>query len=528
VRSPRARRDDDPEGEPLPLPPGPVSNGEFVPRSAGRSDRAALAELRATIDDAARRTGIERRRFLRSSGAVAASLATFQLAACSAGGRRRAEAPPATTTSTAAPTTSAPTTGPGGTFVTPPPTDLVACEQALGSQGEFIFDVHTHHVMPAGAWRRAAPQTVALVEGMLPYGCAAADRLQCVDRASYLHDLFLASDTTVAMLSDVPNSGPADAPVPFTAALGTQQATAVLTGAGAPRLLVQNIIAPNVGPLGARLDDMSSVAASGQVSAFKVYTAWSPSARGWSLEDPEIGLPVLQHAQDLGVRVLVAHKGLPLVNFDPVFNRPDDIVAVSRLFPRMQFVVFHGAWDPRRREGPYDANATLGIDTFLAALDRHQVPPDDNVWVDLGTVWRQLLTDPTQAAHAVGKLLKRVGPHRVLWGTDAVWYGSPQPQIAAFRAFQISPEYQDRFGYPELTDEVKRGVFGLNAATLFGVDPAATRCALSADPLTTSQPLVRQLRADGALPSPWHPNGPTTRRQVLRWLAGGGGVGLPG
>jgi hypothetical protein len=184
----------------------------------------------------------------------------------------------------------------------------------------------------------------------------------------------------------------------------------------------------------------------------------------------------------------------------------------------MQFVVFHGAWDPRRREGPYDPAATLGIDTLLAALDRHGVPPDSNVWVDLGTVWRQLLTDPTQAAHAVGKLLRRVGAHRVLWGTDAVWYGSPQPQISAFRAFQITPEAQERFGYPALTDQVKAGVFGLNAAALFNIDPAATRCALQADPLTSNQPLVAELSDESALPSPWEPNGPTGRRGVLAWL----------
>ena len=41
-----------------------------------------------------------------------------------------------------------------------------------------------------------------------------------------------------------------------------------------------------------------------------------------------------------------------------------------------------------------------------------------------------------------------MGEDRVLWGTDAIWYGSPQPQIMAFRAFEISPEFQEQFGYP--------------------------------------------------------------------------------
>jgi hypothetical protein len=185
----------------------------------------------------------------------------------------------------------------------------------------------------------------------------------------------------------------------------------------------------------------------------------------------------------------------------------------------MQFVVFHGAWDADHREGAYVPNATIGIDTLLAALDRHQVPPNDNVWVDLGTVWRQLLTQPTQAAHAIGKLLSRVGSDRVLWGTDAVWYGSPQPQIAAFRTFEISAEAQERYGYPALTDEVKRKVFGLNAANLFGIDPAATRCAFESDPLTTSQGEAAGLREEGALESPWLARGPMSRREMFQWLS---------
>ena len=39
------------------------------------------------------------------------------------------------------------------------------------------------------------------------------------------------------------------------------------------------------------------------------------------------------------------------------FTLYDDIVAVSRLFPDMQFVVFHGAWDADHREGPYAPSA---------------------------------------------------------------------------------------------------------------------------------------------------------------------------
>ncbi len=80
----------------------------------------------------------------------------------------------------------------------------------------------------------------------------------------------------------------------------------------------------------------------------------------------------------------------------------------------------------------------------------------------------------------LGKLLVALGPDNILWGTDSIWYGSPQGQIEAFRAFEITPEYQERFGYPALTADVKARILGLNAARVYGIDPATTTCALSA------------------------------------------------
>jgi hypothetical protein len=502
----RLLRDLEDAPPPLPLPAGPGSNGEFIPAAPDATSRATNHLIRCAVDEASRRVGMDRRRFLQTAGAVAASLAAFEAAGCAPVSRSAG-----VTTTTKG--------GRGGSFRTTTPEDVDACHETLATQGEFIFDVHTHHVIPAGPWVDNAPETVGLILGMLPPGCSDQPQLDCVDRATYLHDLFLASDTTVAVLTDVPNSGPSNAPMPFPDALSTKEITAGLTHGGASRVLVENILAPNVGAVGATLDEMTEAADSGQLSAFKVYTAWGPTGQGYSLLDPAIGLPVVQQAHDLGIKVFVAHKGLPLVNFDPAFNHPDDVVAVSRQFPDMNFVIYHSAWDPSHVEGPYDPAATIGIDTVLAALDRHGVPPNDNVWVDTASMWRQLLTQPDQAAHALGKIFSRVGEKRVLWGTDSIWYGSPQPQIMALRAFQISPEYQETYGYPALTDDLKAAFLGLNAAALFGVDPTATRCALAADPLTTQISEAAQWRADGALPSPWAPHGPTTRRQVLAWLA---------
>jgi len=90
-----------------------------------------------------------------------------------------------------------------------------------------------------------------------------------------------------------------------------------------------------------------------------------------------------------------------------------------------------------------------------------------------------VMRSPAQAAHVLGKLLKHVGEDNVVWGTDCLFYGSPQPQIQAFRAFEISEELQERYGYPRLTKRLKAMVLGLNAARLYGIVPVPPRCEFS-------------------------------------------------
>jgi predicted TIM-barrel fold metal-dependent hydrolase len=79
---------------------------------------------------------------------------------------------------------------------------------------------------------------------------------------------------------------------------------------------------------------------------------------------------------------------------------------------------------------------------------------------------------PREAAHVLGKLLAAVGPDRIVWGTDSTWYGSPQPLIDAFRAFEIPERMQEEFGYPALTDEIKARVLGVNARSVYGIGTA--------------------------------------------------------
>jgi hypothetical protein len=79
--------------------------------------------------------------------------------------------------------------------------------------------------------------------------------------------------------------------------------------------------------------------------------------------------------------------------------------------------------------------------------------------------------------------LRHIGEDNLLWGTDSVWYGSPQDQIQAFRAFQIAPELIEAHGYAELTPGLKAKVLGLNGARVYDVDVPERRQRTEADPI---------------------------------------------
>ena len=84
---------------------------------------------------------------------------------------------------------------------------------------------------------------------------------------------------------------------------------------------------------------------------------------------------------------------------------------------------------------------------------------------------------------AKGKNIKHYGADHVIWGTDCLWWGSPQWVIDAFKRFQISDEMCEKFGYKKLTKEDKAKILGLNAAKLYKVDVNAKRKAFPADTL---------------------------------------------
>jgi uncharacterized protein len=127
------------------------------------------------------------------------------------------------------------------------------------------------------------------------------------------------------------------------------------------------------------------------------------------------------------------------------------------------------------------------------------------------------MRDPTNAAHVIGKLVKYCGEDNVLWGTDSIWYGSPQDQIQAFRTFQISPELRDKHGYAEITPALRAKIFGLNALKIYPVEAEVVRKHVKRDKVARQREEYRAERPDPAFVT----YGPKTRREFMNLLGWG-------
>ncbi|MEX1993892.1 MAG: amidohydrolase family protein [Steroidobacteraceae bacterium] len=483
----------DPDGRRLPIKLDTTSNGEFEPVPLAPANRHAnhLAQEAATRN--ARRLGVGRRDFLLSACGAASTLLSFN-AANAAAGRT------------------------GGFF------DLraeAAFEPQLAAAGvagdEFIFDVQGHYVDPTAAWLKVAPE--AAFKWSPKAGCAMADgktprsHLACLTSEEFVKDVFLDSDTDMMVLSFVPSRREAS-PLEIESADYTRRIVERMEGNH--RLMIHGRVNPNQP---GDLEDMPRLKDQFGVCAWKTYTQWGPDGKGFFLDD-EIGIRFVETARDLGVKVICVHKGLPFGPQSYEHSQCRDIGPIAKKFPDVSFLIYHSGFVTDVEEKAFGENARGdGIDTLIKSLQENGIGPRSNVYAELGSTWRFLMRDPTQAAHGLGKLLKHCGPDNVLWGTDSIWYGSPQDQIQAFRTFQIAAELRERHGYPEITPALRAKIFGLNATRSYGISAEEVKLRSRRDAIAGERLAYRER------PEPhFQTRGPKTRREFLNLLDWNGGA----
>ncbi len=481
----------DPQGERLPIKLDTTSNGEFMPVPLSRANRHANHLAQTAADENAKRLGVGRRDFLLSTCGAASTLLAFN-AANAAAGRS------------------------GGFFDLPYIAALEPAAAAPLESGEFIFDVQGHYVDPTEAWLKVAP--AGSFSFAAKAGCALNDKkdprshLACLTSEEFVKDVFLDSDTDMMVLSFVPARRDAS-PLEIESADAVRQIVDRMEGNH--RLLIHGRVNPNQP---GDVEDMEMLRDRWKVSAWKTYTQWGPDGAGYFLSD-DVGIRFIEESRRLGVRIICVHKGLPFGQKSYEHSQCSDIGPVAKRFPDVSFLIYHSGFVAGVEEKAYGGNAGGdGIDTLIRSLQAQGIGPGSNVYAELGSTWRFLMRDPTQAAHGIGKLLKYCGPDNVLWGTDSIWYGSPQDQIQAFRTFQIAPELRERHGYPEITPALRAKIFGLNATRPYGISAEEVKLRARRDTIANERLAYREQ----AEPH-FRTRGPKTRREFLNLLDWNGG-----
>ncbi|HZS10174.1 MAG TPA: amidohydrolase family protein [Blastocatellia bacterium] len=228
------------------------------------------------------------------------------------------------------------------------------------------------------------------------------------------------------------------------------------------------------------------------ISSWKWYCHTDPAqtGNGFQMDDDNAQF-FIEESRKRGLKLISVHKGYSYQSrtLGHLAN-PKDVEKAALRNPDFNFVVYHSAI----KHGPNekDWKESNKYDPTTGDFEWHSVlmdikkrnPKMNNVYCEIGSFFNMLaVTDPVMAMHGMGKNIKYYGADHVIWGTDCLWWGSPQWGIDAFKRFQISDEMCEKFGYSKITKEDKARIFGLNAARLYNIDVKARRKAFPADAL---------------------------------------------
>ncbi len=426
-----------------PLPTQVVSNEEYspLPRTLAQERLATL--LQETARANARRIGVSRRHFLATSAGMASAFLALNTVF--------------------------------GRYFDVDPVEAVesAAADERKPAGEFVFDIQTHHV--------AAPRQFPWLLGLRRLGRTWNSELRN-DRGTmddlylenYIKEIFLDSDTTVAVISGIPSATDASNILPPDKMAETRDVINRL--AASQRLIAHGLVSPNKGT--SDLDEMRRQAAELRISAWKCYTGlpFGNPPKPWRLDDERVAYPMLEASRRLGIKNICLHKGLPLQGGVEEYWHPRDLERAAKDFPDLNFIVYHSAFHslpPALAAARDEFRTSPRVDwvTDLCEI-RQRNPGLTNIYAELGSTFGQMvITSPLLCAHVLGMLVQSLGADHVLWGTDSIWWGSPQWQIEALRRFTMPESLMKRFGYRPLTPDVKARILGLNAARVYGIDP---------------------------------------------------------
>lgn len=435
-----------------PVPTQIVSNEEFPPLPQTPDQKAVEQKVNELAERFAAKLGTTRRDFLKGTGGMATSfLAMNAIYGCS----YRV-------------------------------TEDEALDQVAFLDGkpknQFIFDAQTHHVKDS----IAGPQvfrTLTGKAGLNPDLAGIAPGPDTLHRANFVKEIFFDSDTVMAVMTGAVIGPPKHHALPTPDMVETRNL--VNAAAGSRRMLSHGLadpMDPSFVPEGMdwQVNELG-------IEGWKCYTG-NPTGP-WRLDDEKVAYPFFEKSLELGIRNISIHKGLPLPGrFESYFN-VDDIMQAAKDFPDINFIIYHSGMKHMLTMLP-PGESGIGADGYLPWTTdfvrlQKENPDVNNVYPELGAVFgHSVVTHPEACGHLLGQLMDGFGAEKIIWGTDCIWWGSPQWLIEAFRRFEMPENLRDQFGYAALTDADKDIIFGKNLAGLYEVDVQAQLTDIPADALS--------------------------------------------
>lgn len=464
---------------PSPVPTQIISNGEFNPLPQTEQQKKVEARIKELADRYGKQQGLSRREFLGTSCGMAAAFLAMNEVFGGVFGISEAEA--------ADPERSA--------------------ERAKALEKQFIFDVQTHFVHD-GYTQEGLLGLAQYAKEHWNSALADADKLYIYKFENYVRQVFLNSDTSVALLSGAPFD---DSSWDFLTNDSIMDAVNMINRiAASRRMLGHSVVTPGQEGWMERVD--YSIEAL-HPDSWKMYTIGDPlSAKTkypWRLDDEKLVYPFYEKAVAAGIRNICIHKGLMPADYEQSwagvwqYNTVWDVGKAAKDWPQLNFIIYHGGLrafleSPEAALAKFESTGEIEWASDLARIPEEQGV--DNVYAEMGTSFANSCTaDPRFAAAVLGTWIKGLGADHVVWGTDSVLYGSPQWQIEAMRRVEIPEDMRKKHGFAELgpaDGAVKNQIFGYNSARLYGLELRADYGRFSND---TFAELKEEYRLAGGL-----------------------------
>jgi hypothetical protein len=344
---------------------------------------------------------------------------------------------------------------------------------------QFIFDVQTHFVHD----RYDFEGILALRSFAKRWNPDLKDEETTPEKIRYdnfIREVFEESETKLALVSSAPSDDPGKWFLHNDEIAGARKT--YNEKAGSKRLFSHAVFTP--GRPG-WMQDIDQAIAEYKPDSWKGYTIGTPfneSKWPWRLDDEKLVYPAYEKMQKAGIINVCIHKGLLPMDYKKIFGKTwqyagvDDLGKAAKDWPGLNFMIYHSAFMRGGIPLEHDVRTFEEEGYIPWVSDLAQIPEKfgvDNVYAELGSVFAiTALSKPRYCAGILGTLLKGFGKEKVLWGTDSVWYGSPQWQIEAFRRIEIPEDLRKKFGYDPLgpaDGDVKAAIFGKNAGRIYGV-----------------------------------------------------------